>query len=159
MANSETSAMSKDVKLVKVAKPLTEKDKNSAIITKKTGRTSSPHFVLKRSIDIVQGRGVTNKAARAVLFVGKVVVLEGLRRVGHTNLYGVHRPLVWTLQGLAGLNGLVAVQAVPFVWLMRWAPFRFLAHVTEVTFCEDLLHSADFKLFLTILLVQFRIIS
>jgi len=65
------------------------------------------------------------------LFVGKVVVLEGLRRVGHTNLYGVHRPLVWTLQGLAGLNGLVAVQAVPFVWLMRWAPFRFLAHVTE----------------------------
>lgn len=144
---------------MKVAKPLTEKDKNSAITTKKTGRTSSPDFVLKRSIDAVRGRGVTNKAARAVLFVGKVAVLEGLRRVGHTNLYGVHRPLVWTLQGLAGLNGLVAVQAAPFVWLMRWAPFRFLAHVTEVTFFENLVHSADFNLFLTILLVQFRIIS
>jgi len=159
MVNSKTSAMSKEVKLVKVARPLKEKDEKSVLTSKRTGQTSSPHYVLKRSIDVLQGRGVTNNAARAVLFVGKVVVLEALRRVGHTNLYALHRPLVWTLQGLAGLNGLTAIQAPPFIWLQRWAPFRFLVNVTEVTFFEHLVHSADFKLFLTILLIQFRIVS
>ena len=138
MANSKSSAMSKEVKLVKVARPLKEKDENSAITSKMATRKSSPHYVLKRSIDVLQGRGVTNKAAQAVLFVGKVVVLEALRRVGHTNLYGLHRPLLWTLQGLSGLNCLTAIQVPPFVWLQRWAPFRFLSHATEVTFFSTL---------------------
>lgn len=140
---------------MKVAMPPKEKDEKSAITSKKTGRTSSPRYVVKRSIDVLQGRGVTNKAVQAVLFVGKVVVLEALRRVGHTNLYGLHRPLVWTLQGLAGLNGLTAIRAPPFIWLQRWAPFRFLAHATEVTFFEHLVHFADIKPFHIILLVQF----
>lgn len=131
MANLKSSAMSKEVKLVKVARPLKEKDEKSAIISKKPARTSSRRYVLKRSIDVLQGRVVTNKAAQAVLFVGKVVVLEALRRLGHTNLYGLHRPLLWTLQGLSGLNCLTAIQVPPFVWLQRWAPFRFLAHATE----------------------------
>jgi hypothetical protein len=132
MANLKSSAMSKEVKLVKVARPLKEKDEKSAITSKKPAWTSSRRYVLKRSIDVLQGRVVTNKAAQAVLFVGKVVVLEALRRLGHTNLYGLHRPLLWTLQGLSGLNCLTAIQVPPFVWLQRWSPFRFLAHATEV---------------------------
>lgn len=131
MDNSNTAAMNKEVKLVKVVRPVKEKDEKSVITSKKTSRTS-PRYVLKRSINALQGRDVTNKTAQAVLFVGKVVVLEALRRVGHTNLYGLHRPLMWTLQGLSGLNCLVTIPAPPFSGLQRWAPIRFLARATEV---------------------------
>lgn len=122
--------------MVKVARPLEEKDEKSAITSKKTIRGSSSHYVVKRSSDVLRGRGVAKKAAQVVLFVGKVVFLEALRRVGrHTKpCDGLQRPLMWTLQGIAGLNGLTAIQAPPFVWLQRWAPFRFLVRATEVTF-------------------------
>lgn len=142
MAKSKSSAMSKEVKLVKVINPFKETDEKPVITSKKFSRTSSARYVVKRSVDVLQGRGVTNKAVQAALFVGKVVVLEALRRVGHTNLYGLHRPLLWTLQGLSGLNCLTLLQAPPLVWLQqRWAPFRFLAHATEVTFFFHLVHS------------------
>ena len=55
LANFKSSIMSKEVKLVKVARPLKEKDENLVITNKKTTQKSSSHDVLKKSIDVLQG--------------------------------------------------------------------------------------------------------
>ena len=89
----------------------------TTVLTKSSRSTNSP---FKR-------KGFKDSTGQFLLFVTKVVALEAIRRGSQ----GKCRPIWWGLQGLS------VFQAPPFSWLQRWAPFRILAHATEVSFVTD----------------------
>lgn len=68
--------------------------------------------------------GVKRTASSVLVFCGKLAVLEVLRRGSQARC----RLVWWALQGLS-------VSGAPGLgWLRRWAPFRALADVSEVSF-------------------------
>ena len=121
-----------------------EKKAESPTATNKPNVTvSSATTVLTKSRSTnspFKRKGFKDSTGQFLLFVTKVVALEAIRRGSQ----GKCRPIWWGLQGLS------VFQAPPFSWLQRWAPFRILAHATEVSFVTDHIPLCFLFLFLAI---------